>query len=171
MELCKETHKSSGWNCHRTIDDCHRTIPPPPTNKLQFDRTAPTSLRPTSFLIGAPHIHDMLESTDLLDIKQRIFYNTLMLIYRAQNNMLPEYLCSHFRLLNDSQPYQLRRNHHLRPPPFLQSAAQNSFIYKGALLYNDMVKKTGINASASEPIYRKAIKGYVKMNTSSHRTL
>lgn len=117
------------------------------------------------------HIHDMLEATDLLDVKQRVHYNVLMLIYRAQNELLPLYLCKHFRVLSETQPYKLRNNHHLRPPSYTTGASQNSFIYKGALLYNEMVKKTMVDTSVSENIYRKAIKVYVKDNITSHRNI
>ena len=116
------------------------------------------------------HIHDMLESTDLLDVKQRVFYNVLMLIYRAQNQLLPDYLCRHFRQLSESQPYSLRNNHHLRPPAYVTAASQNSFIYKGALLFNDMLNQTGIRPMASESEFRKSAKIYVKANVASHRT-
>ena len=117
------------------------------------------------------HIHSMLEATDLLDVKQRVYYNVLMLIYRAQNQLLPEYLCRQFRRLSDAQPYCLRNNHHLRPPQYLSNASQNSFVYKGALLYNEMTRQTGVTAHVCESEYRAAIKSYVKGNISSHRVL
>ena len=107
----------------------------------------------------------------LLDIKQRIYYNVLMLIYRAQNLMLPDYICRHFKLLSETQPYQLRTNHHLRPPTCTSGALQNSFMYKGAMIYNDMIQKTKVDANASETEYRKAVKTYVKNNIFAHRLL
>lgn len=115
------------------------------------------------------HIHDMLVSTDLLDVKQRIYYNILMLIFRTQNHLLPEYICKHFQLLSQSQPYQLRNNNHLRPPSFTSTASQNSFMYKGSLIYNDMIRRCRVDSSASETEYRKAIKQYVKSYVASHR--
>ena len=117
------------------------------------------------------HIHNMLESTDLLDVKQRVCYNVLMLIYRVQNRLLPEYICRHFHQLCEVQPYHLRNNKLLRTPTYTTSNSQNSFKYRGAKMYNDMVQRSRIDASASELIYRNAIKKYVKDNVTAHRVI
>ena len=115
------------------------------------------------------NIHTMLESTDLLDVKQRVYYNVMMLIYRAQNQLLPENLCNQFKLIGHSQPYTLRNNEQLRPPPYTTATSQNSFMYKGAQLYNSFVQRTAVSARNSENEYRKAVKAYIKANVSSHR--
>ena len=108
------------------------------------------------------HIHNMLERTDLLDVKQRVCYNVLILIYRVQNHLLPEYLCCHFQQLCQVQPYQLRSNNLLRAPTYMTSMSQNSFKYRGAQMYNQMVQETKVDASANEQAYRSAVKVYVK---------
>ena len=117
------------------------------------------------------HIHDMLEATGLLDVKQRVFHNVLMMIYRVHNKMLPEYLCRHFSRLCDIQPYNLRNPNQLRMPTYLSSSAQNSFKYKGAQIYNEFTRLTKTDATANESEYRRAVKLYVKSNVSIHRII
>lgn len=84
------------------------------------------------------HIHTMLSTLSLLDVKQRITFNVLVLIYKARTNQLPTYLSKHFRTVRDLQPYNLRRNDLLRPPTYRTTSSQNSLLYKGSLLYNDV---------------------------------
>ena len=119
------------------------------------------------------HIQTMLESTDLLDVKQRVYFDVLMLMYRAQNHLLPQYICTQFTPIAEVQPYSLRNNIQLRCPVYLSTATQNSFAYKGAMIYNDLqlVQKTGVTASASQSEYKKAAKQYVKRNIASHNVI
>ena len=115
------------------------------------------------------HTHTMLQSTDLLDVKQRVHYNVLMMFFRVFNNSLPDYLCHHFNRIYDIQPYQLRNTNNIHLPTYVTTSAQKSFKYKGAQLYNDFTSKSGIDASASETEFRKALKIYVKRNITIHR--
>ena len=115
--------------------------------------------------------HTTLEKTDLLNVKQRDYFNVLMIIFRAQNGLLPDYLCRHCNQLHDVQPYQSRNNNIFRPLHYTSGASQNSLVYKGAAIYNEMVKKTKANISASESDYRKAVTTFVKDCISSHRIL
>lgn len=77
------------------------------------------------------HIHDMMTEIDMLDVKQRIYLNVLILMFKASKDLLPEYICSHLERVGEVQPYNLRNNCLLRPPNYLTADYQNSFLYKG----------------------------------------
>ena len=60
-------------------------------------------------------VTSMLNDLDLYSVKQRIAYNTVKLIYKAEYNKLPKYLCEMFSNVSPNQPYNLRNNDELRP--------------------------------------------------------
>ena len=80
----------------------------------------------------------MLDELDLLSVKQRVSYNTLKLIYKAEYKRLPDYLCDLFNYVSEVQPYSLRTNNQFRLPDYMSAASQNSILYKGVKLYNDL---------------------------------
>lgn len=112
------------------------------------------------------HIHSMLTELEMLDVKQRISFNVLVLMFKATRNLLPNYLCAHFIQVGETQPYLLRNNNEIRLPDYLPANAQNSFVYKGAKLYNDMMKNTEIQTLQQ---FQDKAKQYVKVNIKSHR--
>jgi len=112
-------------------------------------------------------IGDMLAATKLLDVKQRLIYNVLVLMYKIKNNLLPSYLCSMLQTVGDSQPYNLRNNNDFRPPVFRTHSAQNLMIYKGSSVFNDMMnKKFNVNGSIS--VFKSECLNYVKTYHRSH---
>lgn len=104
---------------------------------------------------------EMLAETGLLSVRQRIFYNTLLLIWKIRTGHLPSYLNEFFHTLGDSQPYSLRNATRLRPPRTITSAAQNSVIYKGVLMFNELTNENAnvINFELNET--KRIIRQYV----------
>lgn len=72
-------------------------------------------------------ISTMLETLDVLDVKQRICYNTLMM----KVSMLPQYLTRNLIRVQSVQPYVLRSNDLFRLPHARSAFAQNCLFYKG----------------------------------------
>jgi hypothetical protein len=104
----------------------------------------------------------MLSETNLLSVRQRINYNTLLIIYKVRNGLMPEYLNRFFNALSDSQPYSLRNPSRLRPQRTYTSAAQNSMIYRGVLMFNELMceKQEILNSELNE--FKSELKLYVK---------
>lgn len=103
----------------------------------------------------------MLKSLELMSVRQRIYFDVLMLIYKVQHNLLPSYLSRFFNKVDTVQPYALRNCHKLRPPSCTTTMAHNSVIYKGVLLYNTMSDDIQIDHDNVNN-FKQALSIYVK---------
>ena len=92
----------------------------------------------------------MLNELDLYSVKQRITYNTVKLIYKAEYNKLSQYLCEMFSNVSQNQPYNLRNNDELRLPQCLTSFEQRSILFKGVKIYNQMKRMYDINDNTKD---------------------
>ena len=86
----------------------------------------------------------MLSQTDLLSVRQRMTYNVLKIIYKAEYNRLPIYLCNMLSYVSESQPYLLRNNNDLRLPRAISSYGQNSVMYNGVKIYNNFKQECNV---------------------------
>lgn len=109
------------------------------------------------------HIQNMLQTCDLLSVKQRIYYNVLKFMFKIKRNLLPPYLISLFKTTAESQPYPLRNNDQFRPPHYLSQQAQCSLEYKGAIEFNKMLLN-GVDIMRSEERFKNNLVLYVKSN-------
>lgn len=109
------------------------------------------------------HVTTMLNRTNMLSIKQRINYNVILLIYKAVNHLLPEYLSSQLRYVSDLQPYVLRNNRNLRPPQLKTKIGQKSIFYKGVIMFNELRSK-GVDTECSLKQFKVLLSEYVKDN-------
>lgn len=106
-------------------------------------------------------VNSMLLDTNLMSIRQRINYNVLLMIYKARKNMLPSYFTAFFARVGDSQPYNLRNTDQFRPPNARTSRSQNSVIYNGALLFNEMLSY-GVSTDHELNRFKRELAIYVK---------
>lgn len=112
------------------------------------------------------NVEQMLNKLNLLDVKQRIYFNVLLMIHKLKIGLLPTYLSQNLQYVRDVQPYSLRSNENFRLPQFIGGQAQNSLFYKGVSLYNSLINDVSINNNVSE--FKNELKNYVKVNFSSH---
>ena len=87
------------------------------------------------------HIKDMLERLNWLNITQLIKLNVLLFVFKMKNDMLPSYLCNNLKYISDSQPYNLRSAQNFRLQYKATSRAQNTMMFKGLQLYNNLPSK------------------------------
>ena len=102
----------------------------------------------------------MHQDTSFLTVRQRITYNILLLMYKATNGLLPQYISSQLAYVSDVQPYALRSNNNLRLPALLTNTGQRSFLYRGAKLFNDM-KSSGVTPDTNIRTFKEQLKTYV----------
>lgn len=112
------------------------------------------------------HIADMLNRLDLLDVKQRIYFNVIVLFFKIEKGMLPNYLRKNLTTVGDAQPYHLRSNSQYRLPRYRTEKGQNSLFYKGLKLFNEVKNVIGVTENFNE--FKKSVKIYVLENVSSH---
>lgn len=80
----------------------------------------------------------MLDVLQWLSIKQRIYFNTLVLIYKMVNNLLPKYMSQKLHLHSDIHNYETRIRSDYRLPKLTKSGTQNCLYYKGIKIYNNL---------------------------------
>ena len=102
----------------------------------------------------------MQQETKQLSVKQRIVHNVLLFMFKATKELLPPYITSQLAYVADVQPYALRSNQCLRLPQLLTNMGQRSFLYRGAQLFNDMVRD-GVSTNVLLKDFRCALRDYV----------
>lgn len=85
-------------------------------------------------------VREMLSVTKLMSVKQRIYFNVLLMMYKIKLNMAPKYLTQNLCKVSEAQPYQLRNNELYRLPNLISASAQNSLFYKGTKMLNEFLK-------------------------------
>ena len=87
----------------------------------------------------------MLNVTGLLTVKQRIWFNVILLIYKARKGLLPKYLAVNISRVGDVQPYNLRNNDLLKPVSSMNTVQLDSIWYKGINVFNEMSRTCNTN--------------------------
>lgn len=82
------------------------------------------------------HISYMLDTLRWLSIKQRIYFNVLILIYKIVNGFLPSYLKDNLITVGESQNYNLRNANEYVLPFMHKTKNQNNLYVNGLKLYN-----------------------------------
>ena len=106
-------------------------------------------------------VERMHRQTSLLSVRQRIYYNVLLLMFKATKNLLPSYITSQLTYVADVQPYALRSNTCLRLPQLLTNKGHKSFLYRGSQLYNDMMR-SGVDRNAKLSDFKTTLNEYVR---------
>ena len=83
----------------------------------------------------------MLDALQWLSVKQRVYFLTMVFIYKILQGLLPWYLCDRIEGGTDVHNYNTRNAENARTPNFLFSRLQNSLLYKGLNFYNSMPKE------------------------------
>lgn len=107
-------------------------------------------------------IRTMLQALKWLSVKQRVIMNVLLFIFKIKNNAVPQYLLCYINYIRDIQPYTLRNAGDFRLPNFLSASTQNSLIFKGFRLYNELPRTLKNERNVNS--FKKKIVTYVKEN-------
>jgi hypothetical protein len=83
-------------------------------------------------------IRSMLETLKFLSVRQRVTYNTMVLLYKMEENLLPDYLCSTLYRVSSSNSHNTRSGDDFVLPNFRKATTPNSLIYNSMKIYNDM---------------------------------
>lgn len=106
-------------------------------------------------------INVMLSRLQWLSVRQLIYFNVLLLVYKMQNNLVPNYLCSNLKHVYECNSFNLRNSNDIRLQNFTKSITQNNLFYKGIKLYNDLpvtIKEQNVNK------FKELLNVYVKEN-------
>ena len=92
----------------------------------------------------------MLDALRWLSVKQRVYFLTMVFLYKIFNNMLPRYLCDRIDRGRDLHRYNTRNAEDARTPNFLFGRSQNSLLYKGINFFNSMPRQVKRAATMAE---------------------
>lgn len=83
--------------------------------------------------------NELLNSLNFLNVQQKIICNTLIIIYKIVNKLLPSYLCNRIVFKSDNSRKQtLRCKNQIERTASLRNYTQNSILYKGIDMYNTL---------------------------------
>jgi hypothetical protein len=91
-------------------------------------------------------IREMHDKLGWMTIKQRIYYNTLKLLYNIENDKMPNYLKKKLIKRKEVTNYNLRRRSNYCVPNFTKESCQNCLFYKGINIYNQLKNKYKISS-------------------------
>lgn len=81
-------------------------------------------------------VNSMLETLKWMNVKQRIMYRTLVVVFQIKKKMLPNYLSSRICYVGDTNTHNVRNANDFR----LNDELRNSPFYNGLKLFNEMPK-------------------------------
>lgn len=76
----------------------------------------------------------MIDALRWMNVKQRIMYRTLIVIFQIKNKMLPNYLSSKISYVGDTNTHNLRNATDFR----LQKELRDSPLYNGLRMFNEL---------------------------------
>jgi hypothetical protein len=80
----------------------------------------------------------MLETLKWQSVKQRIEFNTMILIYKIVNNLTPNTLSNNITYIRETHQHHTRSTNNIRLPNMTMAISQNSIFYKGLQAYNNL---------------------------------
>lgn len=105
-------------------------------------------------------VRDMLNTLEWMNVKQRVIYGVLVFIFKIKNNILPKYLQDSLNYVSDVQPYNLRNRNDFRIQYASSTNAQNSLLYKGLILWNELSNELKIERSVN--VFKRKCAIFVK---------
>jgi hypothetical protein len=84
------------------------------------------------------HIRCLLDMLDFHSIIQLVNFNTLILIFKIKNNLLPEYMNNEITYNRDATTRSLRNKDDIKLPTFKKTYTQNSMWYDGLKLFKEL---------------------------------
>jgi hypothetical protein len=103
----------------------------------------------------------MLNALKIMSVKQRVYFNTLVLIFKVKNNMLPEYMSEEVQFNRDATERVLRNTNDFRLPKYNKSCTQNSMWHAGLKLFNEL--PTEIKNTINIDAFKKAVEPWIKV--------
>lgn len=92
----------------------------------------------------------MLECLQWMSVRQRIEYNTLVFVFRIRKGMAPKYLTETVVHGSDIHQYNTRQADDLRLLQCKKTCTQNSLLYKGYNLFNQLPGEAKLTSNINE---------------------
>ena len=86
------------------------------------------------------HITEALKSLKWLNVKKKLLFNDLVMVYKCINNLTPNYLCERFKQRSEIHQRDTRQKSELTLPKCRIAAGQRAFAVRGAKSFNFLPK-------------------------------
>lgn len=136
-------------------------------NSSEFDGLQKVQNRALRIILSCSRytrISSMLETTNVLSVRQTVTYNTLIFIYKMLNGKLPDHLLSNCKFVSDVHKYNTRSTNNFYVNRVNSSFSQNSLFYRGLQYYNTL--PNNIKDCNTLNAFMKSCRIYVKQNVS-----
>lgn len=105
-------------------------------------------------------IIDMLHALGWMSIKQRMMFNTCILIYKMINNLSPSYLCDRIKLNNERTRYYTRNSTQIDIKNTKTHTAEKSITYVGYNWYNKLTAEVKNQSTLAS--FKRELSKYIK---------
>ena len=85
------------------------------------------------------HISQGIKSLNWLTVKERLYFNDAVMVFKCVNNLVPEYLANMFVPRSRIHSRVTRSCNLLHIPRCRLSSGQRAFTYRGCKLWNDLL--------------------------------
>ena len=138
-----------------------------PLFQRQYIKTGKTSKRAARIILNAHFMTPsrlMFSELKWLTFPKRVDYHTCTMVYKALNNLAPNYICERFIMTSNIHSRNLRSvdNKMLHIPSFKTSCYGNSFTISAEKLWNKI--PYAIRISPSLTIFKSAVKSFLLSN-------
>ena len=100
----------------------------------------------------------MLEQTELLSVRQTIFTNTMIVIYKIKHGLWPHHLLEDITFVQDIHNYETRNRGNFYVDTVNTSYGQNNLFHKGLIEYNQL--PDDIKNSETLLSFKRKCRGY-----------
>ena len=86
------------------------------------------------------HVSEAQKSLKWLNVRDKLLFNDLVIVYKSLKNLTPGYLHGRFQYRAKTNQRDTRQNNDLTLPRYRLATGQKTFTYRGAKLYNSIAK-------------------------------
>lgn len=103
----------------------------------------------------------MYEALHLMNVRQRLVFNTLKLVFKIKNGMVPEYVSERVTANMAIHNFNLRDNSDFRLPLYKKTCTQRMLLYDGLKRFNGLPKQ--LKSEVNENRFINELKNYCRM--------
>src|SRR5436190_1383537 len=101
----------------------------------------------------------MLQALQFMSVKQRLFYNTCLFVFKMSKGMLTEMLKDRTESVGETSDRQTRQHMNIALQMRKTSNAQKSLFYEGVKMFNSLPRD--VKNSALLPEFKRKLRDYV----------
>lgn len=105
-------------------------------------------------------IKEMLNALQFMNIRQRIRYNTCILVYKMKNNLVPKYVLRNINFIKEKHNYNTRNRENIEIRRTRTVIAHKSVVYVGYQMFNELPNELKSVKKIHE--FKRCLKLYIK---------